>query len=79
MLFLSDRRILSTAFLFQSLLSSLIQKISPDNSIDNRPALPARFQKSTDSNGLGPFLCVRINTDLAGKLTPSSRVDVQNR
>lgn len=54
-----------------------MQKISPDNSIANRPALPAKFQKSTDSKGLIPFLCVRIKTDLAGKLTPSRRVDVQ--
>lgn len=43
------------------------------------PALPARFQKSTGSKYLVPFFDVKINTERAGKFTPSRRVDVQNR
>lgn len=62
-----------------SLCSILAQIIFPDNSLVILPARPARFQKSTSVNLDRPIALLKMNIFLAGKLTPSSKVEVQNR
>ena len=50
----------------------------PLNSLLNLPALPAKFQKSTSENFEFPIALLKINIFLAGKLTSSKSVEVQN-
>ncbi|MCY1299365.1 hypothetical protein D9M68_606950 [compost metagenome] len=59
------------------LFSALVQIMLPDSSFVSLPALPQRFQKSMSENFVGPIALLRINIFLAGRLTPSKRVDVQ--
>jgi len=59
-------------------LSGSIQIIFPQNSLPQRPALPAKFQKSLALSGFPfPLRGLRIIIDFAGKFTPSNKVDVQ--
>ena len=63
----------------QSLSSSVSMHTTlPANSLPQRPARPAKFQKSPSRSGLPfPFLGLRIKIVRHGRFTPSSKVEVQ--
>lgn len=61
------------------LLAEQILRLFPKNSFFKRPARPDKLKTSAASILLSPFLGSRIKIFLHARLTPSSKVEVQNK